>query len=98
MNLPTKFHRNRHCINGALDRTDRHTDKHIDGKSDKGRLKKKKKFFFRLYRLPNRHTDKHIDGKSDNKGRSKKNFFFFFSTLSTTQQTDTPITNIVVTY
>ena len=57
MNLPTKFHRNRHCINGALDRTDRHTDiqtdKHIDGKSEnKGRLKKKKFFFFDFIDYP----------------------------------------------
>ena len=66
MNLPTKFHRNRHCINGALDRTDRqtyiqtdrHADKHIDGKSDnKGRSKKKKIFFFDFIDYPI------IDGK-----------------------------------
>ena len=56
---------------------------HIDGKSDKGRSKKKL-FFSTL--STTQHTYKHIDGKSDNKGRSKK--IIFFSTLSTTQQTD----------
>ena len=77
MNLPIKFHRNRPCINGALDRTDIHTDKHIDGKSEnKGRLKKKKIFFFRLYRLPNIQTD----GKTENNG-----------SLATTQQTTQPL-------
>ena len=67
MNLPTKFHRNRHCINGALDRT----DKHIDGNTDnKGR--KKKKNFENFFFLSTKSTTQQISKK---KFFEKKNFF-----------------------
>ena len=69
MNLPTKFHRNRHCINGALDRTDIQTDKHIDGKSEnKGRKQNLKIFYFLLHRLPNKHTNIHTDKPAGDNG------------------------------
>ena len=69
MNLPTKFHRNRHCINGALDRTDIHTDRQTDRQIERQRDRQTE---------TDKQTDRHIDGNTDNKGRKKKSQIFFF--------------------